>query len=65
MAFTAAFICSGVSRASSYSTSARREARFTLAACMPSSELRVFSTWAEHDEQAMPTTGIVFFCSIL
>ena len=41
--------------------SALRPGRLTEAEEMPLRELSFFSTWAEQEAQAIPTTGIVFF----
>ena len=61
MPLTASFICCKVMTEGSYSTNADREERETLADLTPSKVLSLFSTWAEQEEQAMPTTGIVTF----
>ena len=60
MALTASFICSNVMTDGSYSISADLPAKFTLAECTPFKEFNLRSTFAEHEEHAMPTTGIVF-----
>ena len=61
MALTASFICSNVMTDGSYSISADLPAKFTLADSTPFKEFNLRSTLAEHEEHAMPTTGIVFF----
>jgi hypothetical protein len=61
MPLTASFICSNVMTDGSYSISADLPAKFTLADSTPFKEFNLRSTLAEHDEHAMPTTGIVFF----
>jgi hypothetical protein len=55
-----AFICSKEIFDGSYSTKAERPGKETAADRTPSKEFNFFSTWAEQEAQAMPTTGIVF-----